>query len=659
MASTPDNEDDSLVVILGTSPGGSMVEKTNGTTNGDLERSQIEDAMRSLSNEANMAFKAQFNLGDSPSPASMMVASTIITEDRSTEELQKRFGDLLDENFVLKETLKQNNDSMKEQFILIASCQEDMLKTHRLHKEKFDETRELVERLRQENKQLKLDISRLAEGEQNSIGQKKLSGFELVTSVEEDTIEKLSAQLELVEKQRRQLIVDNEKLSWQKESLEHIVDSMNKERDDAKKKLHKVELQLSTMENDHAQEVSKLHCIISDLQNKIKTQSMNASPEDISKRDAYIQKLEGKMSLLQNELKKAQIKILDLENIKLEFSQHKSSVSETVKMYKDQIQELKDRIKDVQTTVFQPVRVSVSEGSSDSAAFLNNVKLYDRTLKHLADYLNSLSNGLSDSLAHILGVVSSIQDVKMDRGSLDQVKTGLAELKTLIATQHTNVVSNVYGSCYTGQIKGTLSTFEGIFKDHNELLKKSVTNNDTVQAPCVQQLTAALVARGQQVTALQDELAAVKTRVDDTDLLRAQVDLYRSDFEAERESRAKMASEKENLLSDLRVAQKKIQDLTTQLEELRVLSPSLHKSITSPRPRSAVKPTTTTSPTTRTTTTNSVAANTVRKKKKIDKSVVEATRETTPPPVRYTCPACDESFKTYMMLEKHVDECVL
>lgn len=50
---------------------------------------------------------------------------------------------------------------------------------------------------------------------------------------------------------------------------------------------------------------------------------------------------------------------------------------------------------------------------------------------------------LSDSLAHTLGVVSSIQDVKIDRGSLDKVKCGVGELKTLIATQHSNVVSNV------------------------------------------------------------------------------------------------------------------------------------------------------------------------------------------------------------------------
>lgn len=49
----------------------------------------------------------------------MMVASTIITDDKSTEDLQKQFGEILDENVVLKETLKQNNDSMKEQVGLL------------------------------------------------------------------------------------------------------------------------------------------------------------------------------------------------------------------------------------------------------------------------------------------------------------------------------------------------------------------------------------------------------------------------------------------------------------------------------------------------------------------------------------------------------------
>ncbi|KAG6439384.1 hypothetical protein O3G_MSEX000727 [Manduca sexta] len=82
-----------------------------------------------------------------PSPASMMVASTIVTDEGSTEELQKRFAEILDENVILKSSLQQNNDSMKQQFMLIKSCQEDMMKTHLMHKEKFEETKELIERV--------------------------------------------------------------------------------------------------------------------------------------------------------------------------------------------------------------------------------------------------------------------------------------------------------------------------------------------------------------------------------------------------------------------------------------------------------------------------------------------------------------------------------
>lgn len=67
MTSKVENEDDSFIIILGTSPGASMdVEKCNGVVNG-VDKSQIEDAMKDLSMEANMAFKAQFHLGDSVS----------------------------------------------------------------------------------------------------------------------------------------------------------------------------------------------------------------------------------------------------------------------------------------------------------------------------------------------------------------------------------------------------------------------------------------------------------------------------------------------------------------------------------------------------------------------------------------------------------------
>ncbi|XP_045537465.1 optineurin [Papilio machaon] len=677
------NNDEDSFIILGTSPGTSLDLRCNGVENGNaLDKEQIEDALKDIPPEASMAFKAYFHIGDTPSPGSMMIASTIVTDDRSTEELQKRFGELLDENLVLKETLKQNNESLKEQLDLISSCQDDMLNTHKIHKEKFDETKNLVIKLREENKMLKADALRLSGGTGGGGSQPRSlrsegrsgasSGVEFVTSPDDDTIDKLTAQLELVEKQRRQVIVENEKLTWQKESLEHIVDATSKERDEIKEKLEKIELQISTTESDHAEEVKKLHFIIQDLQRQLKCASeAKASSENITSRDKMIQQLEGKISNLQNELKVAQIKILDLENIKLEFTQHKSGVSETVRIYKEQIQELSTRLKEAQTTMFQPVRLSVSsesESSPEFANFTSNVKLYDRTLKHLADFVNALTTGLSDSLVQTLGTVASLYDYKLERGSVDRFKSGLAEVKQQLERQHSYALNNI------GKLRGMLSIFEGIFKDYNELLKKALTKTENQSVSVndagsgsVEALTSALVARGRELQQLQTDLQQLRARHDDADLLRAQLLQYKSDFEAEREARAKMASEKDDIVTDLRTAQKRNQELEKQLEEVRKLSPGIFRTVTSKKIISNSSPTASGSP--RTTTDN-----VVRKKKKLSTEGVAgagpgagsgagaskgAETPNTPPPQRYTCPVCDQTFKTLIFLQQHVDSCLL
>lgn len=650
------NGDEDSFIILGASPGSSLDMKCNGIDHGDvtLDKEQMEEAMKDLSVEANMAFKAHFKLGDCPSPASMMVASTMITDDRSTEELQKRFGELLDENVILKETLKQNNESMKEQFLLIASCQEDMMKTHVLHKEKFDETKELVEKLRQENKKLKSDIARLSEAEAHSVSSEtgeslpssKPTGpsgppsvMEFVTSPDDDTINKLTAQLELVEKQRRQVIVDNEKLTWQKESLEHIVDATSKERDDLKDKLKNAELLLSTKDTEHATELNNLRLTIQDLEAQVQTASnfTSISSEEVTKRDQLLRQLEAKVTSLQSELKTAQLRILELENVKLEFTKHKSGVSEATKIYKDQIQDLHVRLKEASTTVFQPVRFSISSesdsGSSEYSSLTSNVKLYDKTLKHLAELLNILTHGMSDSLVQTLGLVASLHDYKLERVTAEQFKAGLAEVKSQLEKQHSTALNNI------GQVRGSLSIFEGIFKDYSEVLKKSVSKPRVERGGNVEALTAALVARGQELAALQAEVHRLKGEKDDTELLKAQMDLYKSDFEAEREAREKMASEKETIMTDLRTTKKRNQELTQQLEEVRNMNPGLYRTVTSRGARPA-------------------------------RAARAAPAEPAPTPARtaptqptgnmvFTCPKCMRfSCDQYKVMEDHFDFCL-
>lgn len=76
-----------------------------------------------------------------------------------TAEVHKKLNELLQENTKLKETLKQNNIAMKQQFNVLASWQEEIMRLHQNHKKKFGETRELINYLKKENTELKMKLA--------------------------------------------------------------------------------------------------------------------------------------------------------------------------------------------------------------------------------------------------------------------------------------------------------------------------------------------------------------------------------------------------------------------------------------------------------------------------------------------------------------------
>ncbi|XP_011879677.1 PREDICTED: optineurin [Vollenhovia emeryi] len=78
----------------------------------------------------------------------------------SPTEMQCRLTEMLQENVKLKETLRQNNESMKHQFNTLTMWQEEVTKVHQNHKQKFEETKELVNHLKQENAELKTTLWR-------------------------------------------------------------------------------------------------------------------------------------------------------------------------------------------------------------------------------------------------------------------------------------------------------------------------------------------------------------------------------------------------------------------------------------------------------------------------------------------------------------------
>ncbi|KAL0099042.1 hypothetical protein PUN28_020234 [Cardiocondyla obscurior] len=89
---------------------------------------------------------------------SMAIDYTSMVSSLSIAEMQSRLTEMLQENVKLKETLRQNNESMKQQFNTLAMWQDEVTKVHNNHKQKFAETKDLINHLKKENAELKTKL---------------------------------------------------------------------------------------------------------------------------------------------------------------------------------------------------------------------------------------------------------------------------------------------------------------------------------------------------------------------------------------------------------------------------------------------------------------------------------------------------------------------
>lgn len=69
---------------------------------------------------------------------------------------------------------------------------------------------------------------------------------------------------------------------------------------------------------------------------------------------------------------------------------------------------------------------------------------------------------------------------------------------------------------------------------------------------------------------LAENIRELKSLAEQVDVLTAQLDIYKVDFEAERSARAELASEKDHILSDLKLLQKRNQQLIDEIQNRRV-----------------------------------------------------------------------------------------
>ncbi|XP_055609720.1 NF-kappa-B essential modulator [Uranotaenia lowii] len=137
---------------------------------------------------------------------------------------------------------------------------------------------------------------------------------------------------------------------------------------------------------------------------------------------------------------------------------------------------------------------------------------------------------------------------------------------------------------------------------------------------------------------LSENIRELKTLSEQVDVLTAQLDIYKIDFEAERTARAELASEKDQILSDLKLLQKRNQQLIEEVQNGR----SAEQKATRAANEALDKRN---SPEVGPSGSGAAAKPEPAEEQKYERPVLH-------------CPLCNGAFKDLLTLQNHVEDCV-
>lgn len=203
-------------------------------------------------------------------------------------QAQDKISHLQSENNKLKETLNQNNLAMKSHLDLFCMWQQEVLKAHESHAEKFEQTRNIVHKLLKEYKFLK----ETSENSLNSISYEN-SGeklFDQGNENSEEGLRKSESKSKLInnsEKEENVLLAENMILKMTVEELKKEITTLNKKLDELKE------------ENQHLRDDSLKSSRNSftslSLPNSEARLQINSLLQQLNKEKEKVQKLEEKL----------------------------------------------------------------------------------------------------------------------------------------------------------------------------------------------------------------------------------------------------------------------------------------------------------------------------------------------------------------------------
>ncbi|XP_066155004.1 optineurin-like isoform X2 [Euwallacea fornicatus] len=509
--------------------------------------------------------------------------------DFQSEEIQAKVFQLIEENTNLRDTVIQNNKNMKAQYEKVLTWQNDAEKVQEAHKQKFLEAKKMITTLKEEVASLKQENKKLEASLQGKLCQ---------------TTENNLREFELD--------IANRKIKDLEEAMQKFTVSSDEKQETLKTKEALNQLQersraaLVKLEEEQRLRVKSEEALM-DLQiqlGQIKAKNESMDPSQLTRTEEKLQRYEKE---LENAYKKiAQLeKGNEAEKRELEVTKENLLVSKmTNDRANQEIQSLRAQL--LNTTQATDI-ISKRHNDAEQA-------LMER--EYMASQLDATRLKLMDAVTRIaqleqqLAEINSENDVLGMREREEQAKVEAWMAKQKIATLEKKLQESTLPATVSQE-------FPELAYVRQQLMQTQIALTQCEQLR---------VAAEAKATSASKENAQLKMQLenreseDDSFALKTQLDVYKTDFEAEREAKEDVKREKKKIAEDLQHLHRRNQQLQEEIEILR-------------RDKCAV-----TRPNTESSSTSSAAGS--------------------PMPLRYTCPICNVQFRSLKLVQDHLETCI-
>lgn len=487
--------------------------------------------------------------GDSPCETPGNGPPTMVHPSLDTftpEELLQQMKELLVENHQLKEAMKLNNQAMKGRFEELSAWTEKQKEERHLFETQSKEAKERLKALSHENEKLKEELRKLKENSERPF-EALTGGCRLPRANLEQEVEQLKTQVMHLQAEKADLLGIVSELQLKLNSSGSSEDSF-------------VEIRMAEGEAEGAVKEMK------DSPRPTRTDSINMSKstedartcvefEELTVSQLLLCLREGtqKVEKLETALKEARERISDFEK---KANEHSEVETQTEGIAGREEEEDKDPERvgsevetlNIQLTCLfkelQEAHTKLSEAELMKKRLQEKCQALERKNSATPSELNEKQELVYNNKKLELQVESMRSEIKMEQAKTEDEKSRLASLQSThnkLLQEHNNA----------------LKTIEELTKKQAEKVDKMVLQELSEKLELAEQ---ALASKQLQMDDMKQTIAKQEEDLETMAVLRAQMEVYCSDFHAERAAREKIHEEKEQLALQLAILLKENND---------------------------------------------------------------------------------------------------